>query len=89
MSHYPEIASFIAGMVAFGFVAGALFLLQFYRETRDRLFLYFIAAFVLFAVNQAIPIAYHIDADDQAPIYLTRLAGYIVIIVGIAQKNLA
>lgn len=89
MSQDPEVASFIAGMVSLGFIAAAMFFVQFYRETKDRFFLYFTAAFVLFAINQSVPIAWHIDADDQAPIYLGRLAGYVLIIIAVAQKNLA
>lgn len=89
MSHDPEVASFIAGMVALGFIAAAMFFVQFYRETRDRFFLYFTAAFVLFAGNQSVPIAWHIDADSQAPIYIARLVGYLLIIIAVVQKNIA
>jgi hypothetical protein len=45
---------FLSGAVTFAHVLAALYFLRFWRRTRDRLFLSFALAFVLFALNQGL-----------------------------------
>lgn len=65
----------------------ALFFLRFWRQTRDRFFLLFAAAFALEALDRLglalIPYA----AETEPMFYLVRLVGYGLILVAIWQKN--
>ena len=85
----PRIAAFAAGLLTMGLLAVAMFFLRFWRRTGDFLFACFGAAFLLMALNQAIPILFRIPSEEQAGIYLLRLAAYGVIIAAILVKNVA
>ena len=67
--------------------ASALFFLRFWRRTDDALFLYFAFAFVLLAVNQALPTLLGVVNEDHAGIFLFRLAAFLLIIFAIWRKN--
>lgn len=67
-------------------VAAALFFRSF-RSTRDRLFLYFTAAFAAFALNYLALAAIDPAREDVYTVYLIRLAGFAILIVGILDKN--
>ena len=84
----PIFAAFTAGALTLGFVAVGLFFLKFWRRTRDGLFLTFALAFGLLAINQAAPVVFGIPREDQAPVYLLRLAGFALIIFAILRKNI-
>ena len=58
------IVAFLSGAVSLGFLVAALFFLKFWRRTRDGLFLAFSAAFVLLALNQAIPALADIPSEN-------------------------
>ena len=84
----PSLRGFFAGSVTLGFLVAAVFFLKFWRRTRDPLFMPFAAAFSLLAVNQAVPLVFDIPREDQAPVYLLRLAAFALIIWAILRKNL-
>ena len=46
--------AFLLGAMAMGCAMTALFFLRFYRDTRDRLFLYFGLSFLIEAVNRTL-----------------------------------
>ena len=74
-------------LVAMNLMAGLLFL-RFWRDTRDRLFGMFAAAFALLAVQRALLLAYrHPAGDEEAGIYLVRLAAFLLILDAIVDKN--
>lgn len=74
-------------LVAMNLVAGLLFL-RFWRDTRDRLFGIFAAAFALLAVQRALMLAYPDRAGyEQAGIYLVRLVAFLLILYAIVDKN--
>ena len=83
----PTIAAYAAGLLTMGFLAVALFFLRFWRRSGDFLFACFAIAFFLMAINQAIPVLFRIPREEQAGIYLRRLAAYGVIIAAILAKN--
>jgi hypothetical protein len=83
-----SITGFGAGLLAMGFLAVALFFLRFWRRTRDSLFACFALAFLLMAFNQAVPVLFHVPSEEQAGIYLFRLAAYGLIIGAIMAKNM-
>jgi len=84
----PTILGFFGGALTLGFLVASVFFLKFWRRTRDPLFLSFAAAFALIAANQAAPVIFNIPREDQAPIYLLRLAGFGLILLAILRKNL-
>jgi hypothetical protein len=84
----PALVGFFGGALTMGFVVAAAFFLKFWRRTRDGLFLSFALAFVLLAINQATPVVLGIPREDQAPVYLLRLAGFALIILAILHKNM-
>ena len=88
MKYDPAVVGFIGGALTLGFVIASLFFLKFWRRTRDPLFATFAVAFLLLAANQAAPVLFGIPREDQAPVYLLRLAGFGLIILAILGKNL-
>ncbi len=80
--------SFLYGAVTMGFVMAGFFFFRFWRRTGDNLFLYFGVSFCLLAASQALAIALDFPNEDQSWIYLLRLAGFLLLIVGIVGKNL-
>ena len=84
----PALIGFFAGALTMGYVVAAAFFLKFWRRTRDSLFLIFALAFVLLALNQGAPVVLDIPREDQAPVYLLRLAGFALIILAILRKNM-
>ena len=79
---------FLSGMVTAGFLVGGLFFLRFWHRTRDTLFLAFGAAFLLFAVNQALTALSDYPREDESVFYLLRLAGFALLIGAIIVKNI-
>lgn len=84
----PALVGLFAGALTLGFLVAAVFFLKFWRRTKDSFFLTFAFAFALLAVNQAAPVALGIPREDQAPVYLLRLAGFALIIWAVLRKNL-
>ena len=79
---------FVSGMITMGFVIGGVFFLRFWVKTRDSLFGAFALAFWLLALNQALPLMYGVQREEQSWIYLLRVAGFSLIILSIVQKNM-
>ena len=79
---------YLCGMItAFNWVAAVIFL-RFWRQTRDRFFLYFALAFVVFGFSR-MPRAL-LDPDSAWAIYpfLVRFVAYTSILLAIVDKNL-
>jgi len=78
---------FVGGLLVAGYAVAALFFARFWRETGDRLFLYFAAAFTLLALQRSLlSLTFELPLD---PVwyYVIRLAAFVVIIAGIVEKN--
>jgi len=84
----PALVGFFGGALTMGFLVAAVFFLKFWRRTHDSLFLSFALAFGLLAINQAAPVVLNIPREDQAPVYLLRLAAFALIILAILHKNM-
>lgn len=67
-------------------VAG-LFFLRFWRSSRDRLFLFFSLAFWLLGLNWLARAVVHWEAEAQHEVFVLRLIAFVLIIVGIIDKN--
>jgi hypothetical protein len=77
----------LSGILVAEYAAVALFFAKFWVKSRDRLFLMFSCAFVVLAVQRlAIALTQEI-LEQQAPLYLLRLAAFVVIIIAIGDKN--
>ncbi|MBA3685035.1 MAG: hypothetical protein H0W72_07310 [Planctomycetes bacterium] len=67
-------------------VAITLFFLRFWRRSKDRLFLAFAIAFLIFAVSRT-GLAFLEDDESRTYIYLLRLAAFLAILWAIVDKN--
>lgn len=82
--------SFLLGMISMGCAVAALLFLRFWRSSRDRLFLFFAAAFAIEAINRMIFAAYGQDSSEyQLGYVLARLGSFLLILAAIVDKNAA
>ncbi|WP_342760817.1 DUF5985 family protein [Azospirillum thermophilum] len=84
----PTAYAFMTGVLTALYLIAGLFFLRFWRRTRDGLFLAFAAAFALMALNQGILALGGLLREEQTWVYLLRLAAFLLIILGIARKNI-
>jgi hypothetical protein len=82
-----NVLPFMNGAIAMGFAIAGLYFLRFWRDTRDRLFVFFAAAFWVLALERVGLLYVGPDEAARATVYLARLAGFSLIIVGIVDKN--
>lgn len=77
------------GVLAMASLVAALFFLRFWRESRDRLFAYFSLAFAGLAANWVglAIIDQPTDEAQQEYAYLVRLVAFVILIIGIIDKN--
>jgi hypothetical protein len=76
-------ATFISGVLSAMFLVAALFFLRFWRDTADRLFVFFSGAFALLAVQRVLLLIYR----DIESVYVLRLLAFVLIIAAIVDKN--
>jgi hypothetical protein len=81
------LAPFALGAMAMASFVAALFFFRFYRETGDRLFVFFAAAFCLESMNRTLFAFASNPREGDPSLYLLRAFGYSLILVGIWQKN--
>lgn len=79
--------SFLSGAVCMGFLLIALFFVRFWRDTRDRLFLFFAAAFLLLLTERICRAAFAIQTEWAPAVYVLRLIAFILILIAIVDKN--
>jgi hypothetical protein len=82
-----ELQPFLSGLVTMGFLVAALFFLKFWKRTGDGLFVAFAVAFSLLGLNQALITLTDIPVEERSPLYLLRLAAFLLIIASIWRKN--
>lgn len=68
------------------FVAG-LFFLRFWRDTGDRLFAIFAAAFWVLGVTRIALVVMDTENENRTFVYWVRLLAFILIIVAVIDKN--
>jgi membrane protein CcdC involved in cytochrome C biogenesis len=79
--------TFLAGALTASYLVAALFFFKFWRKTHDRLFSHFALAFVFFALNQIATTIMEVNTERGSFIYLLRIAGYVLILIAIIEKN--
>ncbi len=77
----------LTGAVAMGFAVAGLFFLRFWRDTRDRLFLFFALSFFIMMVNRIGLMLASQQGIRRDELYWVRLLAFLLILVGIADKN--
>lgn len=78
---------FIAGATAMASLAVGWNFLRFFRSTDDRLFLIFSIAFFVFAANRVILSALDEGHEATTYVYMSRLLGFVLILIAIIDKN--
>lgn len=79
--------AFLSGAISMACLTIALFFLRFWRQTRDRLFVVFAAAFALLMVERLM-LATVSASHEMAPyIYLVRLVAFALIMGAVVDKN--
>jgi hypothetical protein len=78
---------FLQGGAAVGAWIVAMFLVKFWRESRDRLLLLFSLAFVVLGLNWALVSVFHPGGETRHLYYLLRLVAFLLILGAILDKN--
>ncbi len=84
---------FLQGAIAAGFAVCSLFFMRYWKQTRDRLFVWFAIAFFVLGLNRVF-LAFSLDAqsaaldEDVLYLYIVRLTAYCIIVAAIVDKNL-
>jgi hypothetical protein len=79
---------FMTGAIAMGSFVAGLFFLGFFHRTRDRIFVFFLAAFWLDAAGRVVEVALRLSDENDSIVYIVRLVAYGIILAGIFDKNL-
>ncbi|GAB3651421.1 DUF5985 family protein [Ramlibacter alkalitolerans] len=77
----------LMGAIAAGWLAAGLFFFRFWRQTRDRFFLWFALSFWLEAADRLALGLMAPAAEDSPAIYSLRIVAYGLILLAIWQKN--
>jgi hypothetical protein len=87
MPSEQAMSSFLLGAIAVADLTAALFFLRFWKNTRDRFFLFFSAAFVVDMVDRALLSFMQVPAENEHILYLMRLVTFGLILIAILDKN--
>jgi hypothetical protein len=81
--------SMLLGAIAMACFTIGLFFLRFWKNTRDRFFLFFAISFVLEGFNRA-ALGLVTDPNEDRPVfYFVRFLSFMLIVVAIVDKNRA
>jgi hypothetical protein len=83
----PALRFFLWGALSMACMTAAVFFLRYWRSTRERLFAFFAVAFAVMGLNW-VSLAF-IDPGKELrhTLYLLRLLAFVLIIIGIVDKN--
>lgn len=81
------LSQLISGALMMGYFVAGLYFLRFWRDTRDRLFGIFAAAFWLLAAQRAALALTANSAEEQLLLYSVRLLAFVLILAAIIDKN--
>jgi hypothetical protein len=82
-----EMAAFVFGLMAMAYFVVGLFFLSFWRQSKDRLFAYFCAAFWILALQRVILTAIGETIETPWYMYSMKLLAYLLILSAIIDKN--
>ncbi len=78
---------FLTGAMAMASIVAALFFLKFWRDTGDRLFAMFSAAFLLMGTTRFFSAFLKEPVEGQSYLYWIRLAAFLLILWAVVDKN--
>ncbi len=78
---------FFLGAIAMASLVAALFFLRFWRDTRDRFFLFFAAAFGMEVINRMALGLGELSEETEPFLYMVRLFSFLLILAAIVDKN--
>lgn len=78
---------FLSGLIVTLCLGIAAFQLRYWSRSKDRLFLFFAVAFALMAVNRTALSIVADESETRTYFYIARLFAFILIIIGIVDKN--
>ena len=81
--------AFLTGATTMGCLTVAVFFARFWRDTQDRLFVFFAVAFGALALNRALIVLYPLERESQPYVYLVRLFAFVLIAYAVIDKNRA
>ncbi len=81
------LSALVSGVLVGGYAIAGLFFLRFWRETRDRLFGIFAAAFWLLGLQRALLALMDHSSADRIWLYGIRLLAFVLILAAIVDKN--
>jgi type II secretory pathway component PulM len=79
--------SFLNGAVAMACIIAGIAFLAYWRDSRERLFVFFAVAFWVLAFNWVLIAAIDPASEHSHWFYLLRLVAFALIAVGIVEKN--
>lgn len=82
-----ELVDFLLGGTSVALLGSSIFFLRYWKDTKDQLFAFFSASFFIMAISQ-VGILFGTDVDRLPYGYWMRLASFVLIIMGIIEKNL-
>jgi hypothetical protein len=78
---------FLLGAIAMASLTLGLFFLRFWKDTGDRLFMFFAMSFLLEGLSRtALAFSYYRN-EEQPFFYFVRFLSYVLILIGIVNKN--
>lgn len=80
---------FLSGAICMACLVIALHFLQLWRRTGDRLFAFFLAAFVALATERVLQIGVSAENEYGPYVYVARLVAFGLIVAGVIDKNRA
>jgi hypothetical protein len=83
------LVALLNGATAMASLVVALIFFGFWRDSRDRLFVFFAVAFGLMALNWMVPTAVGPAPETRHWFFLMRLAAFLLIAIAILDKNRA
>ncbi len=83
----PDYLSFLQGVSAMAAWASGVFFFRFWRQSQERLFAFFGAAFWLLALSWSLLGLFSPTEETRPYVYAIRLVAFLLIIGGIVEKN--
>jgi hypothetical protein len=82
------VKEFLWGLLSMSAAVASLLFLRYGKVTRDRLFLFFSAAFLAMCLNWLGLAIIEPDTEHQHLAYFLRLLAFVLILIGIIDKNM-
>lgn len=78
---------FLNGGLTMACLVAGLFFLRFWRSSGERLFMFFALAFWMLALHWGVLGIVHPPSETRHYAYMLRLAGFLLIVLGIVDHN--